>query len=101
LLNTPLAERVSGWTAKATERFTHPKVKPAKPAVPQFSKPPVQAELSLDRIKVLRNDLSDADLEVVPAKTKPARAAVPMAPAPSAESQAGRFTTRVFGVGKT
>ena len=26
----------------------------------------VQAELSLDKVKVLRNDLSDADLEVVP-----------------------------------
>ena len=29
---------------------------------------PVQGELSLDQIKVVRNDLSDADLEVIPAK---------------------------------
>jgi len=42
-------------------------------AVPVFGKPPVQAELSLDRIRVVRNDLSDADLEVVRAK-RPARA---------------------------
>lgn len=34
------------------------------------SRPPViQAELSLEKVKVLRNDLSDADLEVVTAKS--------------------------------
>jgi hypothetical protein len=36
-----------------------------------FTKAPVQGELSLDRIKVVRNDLSDADLEIVPARPKP------------------------------
>ena len=41
------------------------RVKAAKPAIPRFTKPPVQGELSLDKIKVVRNDLSDADLEVV------------------------------------
>ena len=34
--------------------------------------PPVQAELSLDSVKVLRNDLSDVDIEVVPLKSRPA-----------------------------
>lgn len=43
-------------------------LKAAKPAIPRFPKPAVQGELSLDRIRVVRNDLSDADLEVVPAK---------------------------------
>jgi hypothetical protein len=47
----------------------------AKPAIPGFNHPPVQGELSLDNIKVVRNDLNDADLEVIPAKpaakTKP------------------------------
>lgn len=42
---------------------------------------PVQGELSLDRIKVVRNDLSDADVEIVPAKPvvkpKPASVTVP------------------------
>jgi hypothetical protein len=33
-----------------------------------FEKEPVQGELSLDRIKVVRNDLSEADLEIVPVK---------------------------------
>jgi hypothetical protein len=31
---------------------------------------PVQSELSLDAVKPLRNDLSDSDLEVVPAKAE-------------------------------
>jgi hypothetical protein len=35
---------------------------------------PVQAELSLDDVKVVRNDLSDADLEVVVGGKKPSTA---------------------------
>ena len=42
---------------------------PVKSAIPRFDKPVVQGELSLENIKVVRNDLSDADMEVVPAKT--------------------------------
>lgn len=36
------------------------------------SSPAVQAELSLDTVKVIHNDLSDADVEVVPIKSRPA-----------------------------
>ena len=80
--------------------------KVSKPAIPRFPKPPVQGELSLDRIKVVRNDLSDADLEVVPAKPL----AAPAANAPAlraveqpegAESGWGRVATRILGAGKT
>lgn len=35
---------------------------------------PMQAELSLDKVKVVRNDLSDADLEVIPTGTKKPKA---------------------------
>ena len=51
--------------------------KAARSAIPRFTKQPVQAELSMDKIKVVRNDLSDADLEVVPGRqpTAPASAA--------------------------
>jgi hypothetical protein len=35
------------------------------------AKTAVQAELSLDAVKVLRNDLSDVDVEVVPLKSRP------------------------------
>ncbi|MDE3066915.1 MAG: hypothetical protein KGJ60_05110 [Verrucomicrobiota bacterium] len=34
----------------------------------------VQPELSLDRVKVVHNDLSDADVDVVPIKSRPATA---------------------------
>lgn len=36
-----------------------------RPAIPVFGKPAVQSELSLETVKVVRNDLADADLEVV------------------------------------
>lgn len=63
---------------------------------------PVQTELSLDRVKVMRNDLSDADLEVV-SKTpeKPVVHAVRL-PAFVAESGGiGRMASRIFGVGES
>ena len=41
------------------------------PAAPKVL-PAVQAELSLDTVKVVHNDLSDADVEVVPIKSRPA-----------------------------
>jgi len=39
--------------------------KPRLAGIPRFGQPVVQGELSLDRVKVVRNDLSHADLEVV------------------------------------
>jgi hypothetical protein len=38
-----------------------------------YSRPAVQAELSLDSVKVVHNDLTDADVEIVPMKSRPAR----------------------------
>ena len=43
-------------------------VRRTKPAIPEFTRPAVQGELSLDAVRVVRNDLSDADLEIVPAR---------------------------------
>jgi len=34
---------------------------------------PVQTELSLEKVKVVHNDLTDADVEIVPLKSRPAR----------------------------
>jgi hypothetical protein len=42
--------------------------------------PAVQTELSLDSIKVVHNDLSDADVEVVPIKSRPAAPEVSIPP---------------------
>jgi hypothetical protein len=45
---------------------------------------PMQSELSLDSVKVVHNDLSDADVEVVPIKSRTAgKAAVPVLPPPT------------------
>jgi hypothetical protein len=73
--------RVRSWFERAP--------RPVKPAIPRFHKPMVQGELSLENIKVVRNDLSDTDLEVVPSKvggraaanSAPALKAIPVAPA--------------------
>jgi hypothetical protein len=39
--------------------------KPSLPKMPRFGKPAVQGELTLDKVKVVRSDLTHADLEVV------------------------------------
>jgi hypothetical protein len=58
----------SKWAAKLTALFSRASGKPAKVTLTGPARAHVQGELALDRIKVVRNDLSDADLEVVPAK---------------------------------
>ena len=83
----------------------------AKPA-PRARPAAVQGELSLDRVKPVRNDLSDTDLELVPAKPvvkvrepqnvfaapmpTPAPAAAAATPVPPKESWFSRLTTRLF-----
>jgi hypothetical protein len=54
----------SSWLARWLSR----RRRPAPAAIPRFNKALVQGELTLDRVKVLRNDLSDSDLEVVPVR---------------------------------
>lgn len=56
----------TGWADKFNP-FRAPQVAAALPQVAT-----VQPELSLDAVKVLHNDLSDADVEVVPVKSRPA-----------------------------
>ena len=53
----------------------------ARPAFSGLGRPPVQGELSMDRIKVVRNDLNDADVEIVPAKPTAKTKAEPVTPA--------------------
>ena len=98
------AALLNGCKAKLAALFARRRLKTAKPAIPRFSKAPVQTELSLDQIKVLRNDLSDADLEVVPAKT-PATPTAPVTPAVEkpavAETTRGRVTERIVDASKS
>jgi hypothetical protein len=78
--------RCRQWAAAALPRrwasglssWLKPRTRQPTKAVPVFGKPPVQAELSMDRIQVVRNDLSDADLEVVPAKRRAQTVAAPV-----------------------
>jgi hypothetical protein len=65
---------VSQWGSKLSSLVSQ-KPKPAKSGIPRLNGVPVQGELSLDNIKVVRNDLSDADLEVVTRKMAPAKKA--------------------------
>ena len=50
----------------------------------------MQAELSLEAVKVVHNDLTDADVEMVPMKSRPARE-------PAARSAAGAKNRGNFG----
>ena len=51
---------------------------------------PVQVELSLERVKVVHNDLTDADVEIVPMKSRPVRE-------PSANLQPAKKSWEVLG----
>ena len=72
-----LSDLRGGLIERARSLLPRPRLKQQKPAIPQFPRAALQGELSLDSIRVVRNDLRDADLELVPAK---ASAAAPAAP---------------------
>jgi hypothetical protein len=73
------SRRSSKWMSRLNP-FASGSVFPA--AMGRNAKTPVQVELSLDSVKVLRNDLSDVDVEVVPLKSRPASDAVETNPGP-------------------
>jgi hypothetical protein len=78
----PVRATTEGWVKKLNPLgwWRNQKPTPAKQLASPVGKLPVQGELSLDNIKVLRNDLSETDVEVVTAKARPAK--VPAAPVP-------------------
>jgi hypothetical protein len=65
---------------------------------PQKAQRPMQAELSLDRVKVVHNDLTDAEVEIVPIKSRtmpePETPVVP--PAHNGDSWS-RLSAKIFG----
>jgi hypothetical protein len=67
------------------------------PAIPRFGRALVQPELSLETVKVVRNDLSDSDLEVVAAKLATRDSTGPDTEVPAARSQLGPGWNRVRG----
>jgi hypothetical protein len=67
----------------------------------------VQSELTLDNIRVLRNDLEDSDLELVMKKkrvrkpgSEPARPGIPPATRPTRTSSWNELTARLFEIGQ-
>lgn len=101
--------KAAGWFSewgKKLNPLSHGS-KPAGPArslAPLPAKPSPQGELSLDRVKVLRNDLSDSDLEVVrPPAAKPVSPVMAMTAAKLEPVGAAwnRLTTKFFGVDQT
>jgi hypothetical protein len=75
----PRPTRATSWASKLNPISMWRGSAPAAPSAPC----PVQSELSLDSVKVVHNDLSDADVEVVPIKSRTAdKTAVPTLPPP-------------------
>ena len=70
----------------------------SQPLIPQLAKRPVQGELSLERVKVVRNDLSDTDLEIVTAK---AGSRSPSEPRPSEPLAVAARETECAGAAKS
>ena len=86
------------WAGKLGALFSGPKSKPARVKLPGAPRLQVQGELALDKIKVVRNDLSDADLEVVPARPPTVRAnAAPALHMPEATVGNGPARARLAG----
>ena len=55
--------RAAGWTTRLNPFRTSEPVAPSPASA-------VQVELSLDAVKVVHNDLADADIEIVPVKSR-------------------------------
>jgi hypothetical protein len=76
---SPGPVRATSWTSKLNPISLWRGPEMAAQGAPAV----VQAELSLDKVKVVHNDLSDADVEVVPIKSRTAdKTAVPVLPPP-------------------
>jgi hypothetical protein len=75
----PRPARATSWASKFNPISMWRGSAPAAQSAPC----PVQSELSLDGVKVVHNDLSDADVEVVPIKSRTAdKTTVPVLPPP-------------------
>jgi hypothetical protein len=87
------ARRLREWCVEANPipRLAGP-ARSAFTVAPRFTSAPIQNELSLDAVKVVRNDLCEADLEIVPVK---AVRRADLVPVPE-ENAWSRLTTRIF-----
>jgi len=80
----PGRSQPKGLACRVTNRLTRLiKGRSATAVLPATGAKPMQAELALESVQVMRNDLSDSDIEVVPAR-KPVPATGPVAAGPRA-----------------
>jgi hypothetical protein len=103
----PVSQKLAVWAnrcaAKLAGSIHGPQSRPARPAIPNFTKPLVQGELSLERVRVVRNDLTDSDLDIVRCKPEAASAKSVEEQTDSEPTDGAwiRVTGRLFGAGKT
>jgi hypothetical protein len=98
-------ERNGGSEFKLSQLWPWARTNRPRPTVARGSRSLVQGELTLDGVKVVRNDLTDTDLEIVQRVTNPAPAkarepdetAAQKAPA---GHRLGRMAERLFGAAK-
>jgi hypothetical protein len=95
-----------GWVKQLSPRSLLVRRGPGAPKSARSwpSHRPVQAELSLDKVKVVRNDLTDTDLEIVPARLMglPSGASPVLSQSGKSEPAAwDRLASRFFGAEKT
>jgi hypothetical protein len=102
---SPRTEQSQGNGLRRLRSWLSPSGRPTPKPPVVGGKIPVQCELSLDRVKVMRNDLSDADLEIVtvrPSGTKIlAPAVAPAAVLGAMPTRVARATTRLLSALKT
>jgi hypothetical protein len=107
IVRPAVATRAADWLGELGQKLNPLPLlakRPVRSAV-RAAQPQVQGELSLDKVKVVRNDFSDSDFEVVPMRdatrgqmAKPVAAVVEqLEPVGAAWN---RLTTRFFGAGE-
>lgn len=100
-----LAGQLGRFGARMRKLLVWRRTPSARSPIPRFNKQLVQGELSLDRVRVVRNDLSDTDLEIVrsaPQKgaSEPGRAKEKEQSAAPQPATSG-LVRRLFPAGKT
>jgi hypothetical protein len=95
---------IGGWTSKLSALIRRAPRNAAKSGIPRLEQGPVQGELSLERVQVVRNDLSEEDLEFASPKAPEKASANGTQPAEKtepAQTAWERVSTRVFHAGET
>jgi hypothetical protein len=103
-LLSALGQRIAQCASPMGKLLFWRRTRASAPAIVRFNKPLIQGELSLERVKVVRNDLSDTDLEIV--RSKPQTVAPEPSPElekerPEPQPARNRLPRTLFPAGKT